>query len=401
MKKCLAFVLAAIMLLSVLPLGVVSAAAAKPEVVSHEEKEEVIAEKTLNIKFEKVKNADHYYCRIKVLKGKPDGSTDEKALRYYDFEYDGVTGNKIKLYGYDLEEDTAGHYMKIYIEARSKDRKYISSSVRYLFIRKDASAFASPWTFGLLPMKTVKKGASGNEIKALCQAINIVLGEDRLKITSKFDGEVEKALKEVQGKLGLETDGVFGPASRKALLRYLEQNGHVMENREYNASDALAYAEKYNGRHSGSSYNKQYPSFAGNDCANFVSQCLIAGGFAITADFNPDLSSWKCCRYSPSTKTKGLMDYLSSLGFKVYGYDSFTKNGASSSYPIDIDKIQPGDVIFSKGSNGTISGHAMLVDHVEGNKVFFYAHTNDRCPCSECGNYISVSKITSHIALSE
>ena len=49
----------------------------------------------------------------------------------------------------------------------------------------------------------------------------------------------------------------------------------------YNASAAAIYGQTYTNASGGTdvgSYNKQYKYYQGNDCANFVSQCLVAGG---------------------------------------------------------------------------------------------------------------------------
>ena len=44
----------------------------------------------------------------------------------------------------------------------------------------------------------------------------------------------------------------------------------------YNANAAVNYALKHC-----RNYNKAYNSYPGADCANFVSQCLIAGGLSL------------------------------------------------------------------------------------------------------------------------
>jgi len=390
-------------ILAVSGLSGVSAASyySYPEVYSHEDGETVSAEENLTLRFDRVTNAKYYFARVKVLAGKPDGGNNEKALSQdYDFFFERVTSRRIKLYSSDLE-GAGGHWLKCYIEARTKNGGFISSSIRYLYIERESTEFVSPWEYGSIPCVTVRKGSTGSSIRFLRQAINIVLGEDVLDISSRFDNEVQARLAEAQSALGIEADGVFGPASRKAFLRYLEQNGYGAENSEYNASLAIEYARTYNGVHPGTAYNSAYPKNTGNDCANFVSQCLVNAGLAITEEFNPDTSAWKTCRYSATNKTDGLMTYLESLGYKVYGYDTFTKNGGRITYPVDINKIKPGDVIFSSGSNGTIAGHAMIVDHVSGNRVYFHGHTNNRCGCYSCANSIHINSIQSHVAMQE
>ena len=51
----------------------------------------------------------------------------------------------------------------------------------------------------------------------------------------------------------------------------------------YNADSAASYGLTYTdatGGYGTGNYNKAYSNFDGHDCANFVSQCLVAGGLA-------------------------------------------------------------------------------------------------------------------------
>lgn len=272
----------------------------------------------------------------------------------------------------------------------------------YLFIRKPFDEFVSPWEYGLLPMTTVKKGVTGDHIKVLRQAVNIILGYDALKLTTKFDDSLTKFLKEAQGILGVKKDGVFGKNTYTAMLTYLEEYGFGMENQTYSPDSAMAYAPKHNMKHPGSQKNFLYPYNSNNNCSNFVAQCLVAGGLAITSDFNPYTTGFTLCRYAPKSKVNGLLEHLMSLGYPVYGLDTFTTKGSYASQPVDINKIKPGDVIFCNGSGG-MSGHAMLVIDVNTslNVVYFSANTTNRCGCSSCSNSINVASITTHVAMSE
>lgn len=185
-----------------------------------------------------------------------------------------------------------------------------------------------------------------------------------------------------------------------------------VKNDSYDPVKALEYAIKYNGAHPNSSYNTAYnKNTSDNDCANFVSQCLEAGGLNQTDEWYFDgsdsSSTWLICRYSSSGK-KGLMDYLASLGYKVYGYDNFTKdvNNPTETYPTELAKIKPGDIIFSKGTtNGInhISGHVMIVERVDYSTgwVYFHGHSNDRCGCTSCNDAIYWTGIQSHVAMQE
>ena len=55
----------------------------------------------------------------------------------------------------------------------------------------------------------------------------------------------------------------------------------------YTASKAIAYADTY-----WKNYNRNYKEYRGVDCANFVSQCLYAGGMPRTDDWYPQSVNW-------------------------------------------------------------------------------------------------------------
>ena len=65
----------------------------------------------------------------------------------------------------------------------------------------------------------------------------------------------------------------------------------------YNASNAVSYADTY-----WSNYNPNYSNYnsIGGDCANFVSQCLVAGGMQMTDgwywySYSNRSASWSAC----------------------------------------------------------------------------------------------------------
>ena len=55
----------------------------------------------------------------------------------------------------------------------------------------------------------------------------------------------------------------------------------------YSPAKAVAYADKY-----WKKYNRSYKEYRGVDCANFVSQCLFAGGMPKTSDWYPQSVNW-------------------------------------------------------------------------------------------------------------
>ena len=116
----------------------------------------------------------------------------------------------------------------------------------------------------------------------------------------------------------------------------------------FNPSAALNYASAHCKK-----YNSKYNTYPGNDSANFVSQCLIAGGLKLS----------DC----PGLDRKGAIPYIPNLR------KCLTKRGwsAHSSKPACFKAGYP----FFTSSYG----HAMLAAKISGSKVYVYGHTNDRC----------------------
>ena len=119
----------------------------------------------------------------------------------------------------------------------------------------------------------------------------------------------------------------------------------------YDAGKAVEYARAHC-KH----YNSKYHNYAnqGGDCANFVSQCLKAGGLKLN-----DCSGWvddKGCL----PRVSDLKSCLKKKGWK--SSNSFPK-GFKAGYPVFVQAY----------------GHAMIASHVSGKKVKICAHTTDRC----------------------
>ena len=116
----------------------------------------------------------------------------------------------------------------------------------------------------------------------------------------------------------------------------------------YNRIAARDYAYNY-----WSSYNPAYTSYKGNggDCANFVSQCIHAGGIPTDATWKADSVSWIRASAVPS--------YMMNKGYATK--TSYTNATAGS---------------FAYTSSG--AGHAVLVTINDGAKIAYTAHTTDR-----------------------
>lgn len=129
---------------------------------------------------------------------------------------------------------------------------------------------------------------------------------------------------------------------------------------------AATYWYNYN-----SAYDKGYRS---NDCANFVSQILVAGGLATD-------STW--CRGSVSFLTvDGIKRYLhNTYGVVTYMRANYSACSCNDFVKVNTDlgisDIAAGDIIITRGSSGN-DGHVMFVSKVSGGRVYAYGHSNDR-----------------------
>ena len=113
----------------------------------------------------------------------------------------------------------------------------------------------------------------------------------------------------------------------------------------YNPGGAIAYASQYC-----KNYNPSYNSYAGHDCANFVSQCMTAG-----------YQSFDGCN---GRNAYGMIPRVADLKncLKAKGWRQTTRN------------FQSGYPFFLKSGS-----HAMLAGTVSGSTIYYYAHTEDRC----------------------
>jgi len=106
-------------------------------------------------------------------------------------------------------------------------------------------------------------------------------------------------------------------------------------------------------------------SSKGGDCANFVSQCLIAGG-------HQPLTKAPCRGYPCGKEEVGAKNLGACLAAN-YGWKSTC--GAHEPKPADI---VAGDVIiFHKSSCTDTEAHAVLVTKVDADKVYITCHSND------------------------
>ena len=167
------------------------------------------------------------------------------------------------------------------------------------------------------------------------------------------------------------------------LFTYCENdpNNYKDNTGEYSVPAALKYAEKY-----WKNYNPEYPKQGNYDCANFVSQCLHAGGWKMTAKWCYLKVKGKKLKVTDAWGTaKGLKTYIQhTKGIKMQLY----KTPKALHKAAQQGKIKRGAVMFLiaprdlndhnvhyKKGDGT---HAMMVDQVYKSWVFYYGHNENR-----------------------
>lgn len=154
----------------------------------------------------------------------------------------------------------------------------------------------------------------------------------------------------------------------------------------YNRQTAVNYATTYTSINAGTaSYNNNYKSFS-VDCANFVSQCLKAGGFKYDYGSYGSCTSWYYNTNGTSTTSDddNSNSWSTANGLKRYLYDcgSYTK----VIYPDDLwygNNVDLGDPFFFDRTPPTNEApyynHSMIVTKiVNGWDVRYSAHTSNR-----------------------
>ncbi len=149
----------------------------------------------------------------------------------------------------------------------------------------------------------------------------------------------------------LETEGVaVEQGSEEETLAEIEYAGSVeymaAGDGSYSADEAVAYADRW-----WNSANPNYNNYIsrGVDCANFVSQCLYAGGMQQTSTWKPGTYAW--------VNVNGQIAYLKNFGTFMSANSSNVKKGN----PVYYDWDSSGDYDHTAICVGT-SGGTPIVD---------------------------------------
>lgn len=165
----------------------------------------------------------------------------------------------------------------------------------------------------------------------------------------------------------------------------------------YRAKLAVEYARKHNGENlKKAPYNPQY-SVQEMDCANFVSQCLHAGGIEMDEQWYsiPTVitiigggKKFKKIKHKVSTTWIRVLEQRSWLRKKKYIASSFSITKSSKIKEAIRKGVKPGDVVYMITSirQGGKYTHAVIVVKVTKNIIYYAGHTNNRA-CQDLETY--------------
>lgn len=144
--------------------------------------------------------------------------------------------------------------------------------------------------------------------------------------------------------------------------------------KKYTPSDATKYARNW-----AKSYNPAYKQQS-NDCTNFVSQILMAGGLmgvipqsgGLPSGICSDTAYWYYVNQDQmSTSFIRVKDFYSFYSGRVSTSDTASKSAA-------ISKVKEGDVVLLKRVTTGARYHAIYISKKTSNKAYYCGHTNPR-----------------------
>lgn len=165
----------------------------------------------------------------------------------------------------------------------------------------------------------------------------------------------------------------------------------------YNREKALEYARQWSDPYNPGKVNPDFERFdkygrnLGGDCANFVSQMLLAGGL----EMNDDWYYHKEKKDSFINKIPGLRNYFGyfspewAVADNQYRYFSNLDNGyAEKTYEVatleDLEKVensgevQPGDLLYWDFEGDGEVDHATMITNIDSGRLYYSGHTLDQ-----------------------
>lgn len=190
-------------------------------------------------------------------------------------------------------------------------------------------------------------------VKAVQRITNYITGS-KLAIDGIFGDATRSATKTLQSRNNITADGIVGreweKAVEKCLNKLLASKNTVKSSKGVKLD--LNRAREYAKAHwSKSRRNPHYNYYAGNNCANYVSQILEYAGLKTD-------SGWHNAKYN----------YINCGGLQNYLYKTYNVK-----YDRNLN-IKAGDIIVTNGD----LGHVMFVMEVKNGKIIANANTNDR-----------------------
>ena len=171
--------------------------------------------------------------------------------------------------------------------------------------------------------------------------------------------------------------------------------GSPVDNSGYNRTQAAAYANQY-GENANSAYRK-----LGEDCTNFISQCLYAGGMSMigkpltSTEANDrarrtNVSNWYyASSYVNIVSDTGISHTWSLASNSMYhwGYRNgeigrgfefvnfSTSEDVKSDYQALLQNLKPGDLLYQRAKGVTGSNHAAIITRVESYEIYYAEHS--------------------------
>lgn len=169
--------------------------------------------------------------------------------------------------------------------------------------------------------------------------------------------------------------------------------GHCKNLESYDRDSAINYAINWYDK-----YNPSYPNFSKGDCANFVSQCLEAGGFKMNEYWhcypkNPKevdplfhlidrFNNWNC---TPAwSAAKGQYEYLKNSNIVIGKMILNSTKDITSAINNSEKPVKVGDIMYIQWDKD-YPHHATIISKIENDMIFYAAHTNsqEKNPLSE------------------
>lgn len=189
----------------------------------------------------------------------------------------------------------------------------------------------------------------------------------------KFEDAGEEIAYYIKSKTGYYLDISGGSFEDGTNIQVYEGNQSLSQlfyfKKNYDANAAISYAYKYTDNNSKPS-NPDYKNYDdnGGDCANFGSQCINAGGFVTSSDWNPVYADDHKLKHDNGqfnwVNAGGLEKYLQSLGYPI----SYIRSEN------DLSRIHKGDIVFLTDNSGT--PYHTTICSVGGGNPKYCAHSN-------------------------